>query len=338
MPRQSRLDAPGALHHVICRGIEGQPVFRDDTDREGFVARLEAVLTATRTVCYAWALLPNHVHLLLQSGAVPLPTVMRRLLTGYAVTFNRRHRRHGYVFQNRYKSILCQEEPYFLELVRYIHLNPLRAKMVAGLPALDRYAYVGHSRLVGKVESPWQNTAVVLARFGSRITTARQRYRAFVAEGIALGRRPELTGGGLVRSAGGWRALSVRRRQGQRVKGDERILGERAFVEGVLDAAQERRDRRDHLRARGVDFERLLHLVASCFDLTPEEVRAPSKQPRRVQARSLLCYWAVQELGLSGTTVAATLGATQSAVSRAVRRGERYTVEHRVSFPEDRIA
>jgi REP element-mobilizing transposase RayT len=338
MPRRARLDAPGALHHVVCRGIERQPIFRDDTDRENFVDRLGAVLTATGTACYAWALLPNHVHLLLQTAAVPLPTVMRRLLTGYAVTYNRRHRRHGYVFQNRYKSTLCQEEPYLLELVRYVHLNSLRAKVVADLAALDRYSYAGHSRLVGKTESPWQDTAAVLARFGSRITTARRRYRAFVAEGIALGRRPELTGGGLVRSAGGWGELSVRRRQGDRVKGDERILGEGAFVEGVLQAAQERRNRRDHLRASGVDFEHLLQRVAALFAITPEEVRAPSKQPRRVQARSLLCYWAVRELGLGGVTVAAALGATQSAVSKAVHRGEHYAFEHKVSFPDKRIS
>ena len=139
MPRHARLDAPGALHHVICRGIERRPIVRDDTDRAAFIARMGQVLAATGTPCYAWAILPNHVHLLLRTGAIPLTTVMRRVLTGYAGAFNRRHHRHGYLFQNRYKSILCQDEPYLLELVRYIHLNPLRAKIVPDLAALDRY-------------------------------------------------------------------------------------------------------------------------------------------------------------------------------------------------------
>ena len=83
---------------------------------------------------------------------------MRRLLTGYAVTFNHRYNRHGHLFQNRYKSILCQEEPYLLELVRYIHLNPLRAKLVSSIDKLNRYRYTGHSRLMGRFEDEWQDT------------------------------------------------------------------------------------------------------------------------------------------------------------------------------------
>ncbi len=113
MPRKARIDAPGALHHIIVRGIEQRQIFRDDRDRDQFIQRLSDVLTETDTPCYAWALMPNHVHLLLKTGLTPIATIMRRLLTGYAVYFNRRHRRHGHLFQNRYKSILCQEEPYF---------------------------------------------------------------------------------------------------------------------------------------------------------------------------------------------------------------------------------
>ena len=128
MPRKSRIDAAGALHHIICRGIEQTDIFVDDFDRDNFVERLGKILSETNTPCFAWALLPNHFHLLLRTGEVPLSTIMRRLLTGYAVSFNRRHRRHGHLFQNRYKSILCQDDPYLLELVRYIHLNPLREK------------------------------------------------------------------------------------------------------------------------------------------------------------------------------------------------------------------
>ncbi len=323
MPRQARIDAPGALHHIICRGIERRIIFRDDTDREAFVARLGQVLTATGTPCYAWALLPNHVHLLLRTGRVPLTTVMRRLLTGYAGTFNRRHRRHGYLFQNRYKSILCQEEPYLLELVRYIHLNPLRVQVVQSLADLDRYPYAGHSRLMGRITRAWQDTATVLAHFGRRVGVARQRYQAFLAEGVVRCRRPELTGGGLVRSAGGWTVLRTLRGRGVRLKGDERILGESDFVDEVLQATQEQQDRWDRLRRKGDAFGTLVRRAAEFFDLTPAAVLTPSKQPRRVHARSLLCYWAIRDLGLSGTAVAARLGLTQPAVSRAVQRGER---------------
>ena len=124
MPRQARIDAPGALQHIICRGIERRAIFQDDVDRDDFVRRLSMVLLETDTRCYAWALIPNHFHLLLKTGTVPIAALMHKLLTGYAVRYNRRHGRHGHLFQNRYKSILCQEETYLLQLIRYIHLNP----------------------------------------------------------------------------------------------------------------------------------------------------------------------------------------------------------------------
>ena len=118
MPRQARLDAPGVLHHVMVRGLERRPIFRDDVDRRDFWARVGALVEATGLTVYAWALLPNHAHLLLRTGRRPLARCMRSLLTGYAGAFNRRHKRVGHLFQNRYKSIVVEEEPYLLELVR----------------------------------------------------------------------------------------------------------------------------------------------------------------------------------------------------------------------------
>jgi hypothetical protein len=119
---------------------------------------------------------------------------MRRLLTGYAVTFNRRHRRHGHLFQNRYKSILCQEEVYLKELVRYIHLNPLRAKIVDDLKQLDTYAFCGHSALMDRVKRSWQEVNEVLGLFAAKHSQARGRYRSFVQKVIPQGRRKDLTG------------------------------------------------------------------------------------------------------------------------------------------------
>ena len=124
MPRQARLDAPGTLHHVILRGIERGKIVADAEDRGAFLTRLGDVARVTRTTVYAWALLPNHAHLLLRSGPAGLPHFMRRLLTGYAQGYNRRHRRSGHLFQNRYQSIVCEEDAYFQELTRYIHLTP----------------------------------------------------------------------------------------------------------------------------------------------------------------------------------------------------------------------
>ncbi|MFZ0131474.1 MAG: transposase [Desulfobacterales bacterium] len=109
MPRNARIDAPGALHHIIIRGIERKAIFKDSADRKNFTERLGRIIPETQTHCHGWVLMTNPVHLLFKTGMVPLATVMQRLLTGYAVTFNRRHRRHGQLFQNRYKSFLCEE-------------------------------------------------------------------------------------------------------------------------------------------------------------------------------------------------------------------------------------
>lgn len=132
---------------------------------------------------------------------------MRRLLSGYAISYNRRHRRHGHLFQNRYKSIICEEDPYLKELVRYIHLNPLRANIVENLAKLDSYRYCGHSVLMGKVKNDWQDRDYVLKWFGTKEGEAKRNYRQFVKKGIALGRCPELVGGGLIKSQGGGRQL-----------------------------------------------------------------------------------------------------------------------------------
>ena len=130
MPRGARLDTPGTLHHVIVRGIEKRRIINDVADRKNFVTRLAELSVATNTNIYAWALMRNHAHILLRSSETGLSVFMRRLLTGYAIWYNRRHHRWGHLFQNRYKSIVCDEDAYFKELVRYIHLNPLRAKLV----------------------------------------------------------------------------------------------------------------------------------------------------------------------------------------------------------------
>ena len=332
MPRGSRIDALGALHHIICRGIERQTIFQDDYDRDNFISRLSAIVTETRTGCLAWALIPNHFHLLLKSGDTSIATVMRRLLTGYAVTYNRRHNRHGHLFQNRYKSILCQEDAYLLELVRYIHLNPLRAKIVGSLEHLDHYRYCGHSRLIGHIDDDWQAQTEVLTLFAKRLSTCRRRYRAFIEKGLTMGKRPELTGGGLRRSAGGWQEVQSLRKQGIHLKSDERILGQSDFVAGVLQQQNERLDRKYRLKAMGYDFDKIVARVGKIFAMSPRDILQAGKQPQRVQARSLVCYWAVRELGLSATEVGRQLDLSQSAVSRAVPRGEKIGREGQLSI------
>ena len=196
MPRR----APGTLHHVIVRGIEKHRIVDDVADRKNFVNRLGELAGSTNTVIYAWALMSNHAHILLRSAEIGLSGFMRLLLTGYAISYNRRHHRWGYLFQNRYKSIVCEEQAYFTELVRYIHLNPLRARLVKNLSQLDRYRWSGHSVVVGKVRHDWQDRDYVLEWFGKTEGQAVRAYREHVQKRINQGRRPELIGNGLIQS------------------------------------------------------------------------------------------------------------------------------------------
>jgi len=327
MPRKARIDMSGALHHLIIRGIERKRIFRDDQDRDNFLSRLGQILAESKTACYAWAFLPNHAHFLLRTGQAPLATVMGRLLTGYAVTFNHKYRRHGQLFQNRYRSILCQEDSYLLELVRYIHLNPLRVGMVEDYRALGQYGYCGHSVLLGNRKNSWQEVDYVLGFFGRRKGLARERYREYVQEGIGRGKRPELVGGGLIRSLGGRKEVGGHMRSGVRVKGDERILGDSDFVLDVLKASEEELERRYRLKAVGFDLERLAQRVAEIFGIEAEEIRGAGKYARMVPARSVFCYWAVRELGVRETELARRLKLTQPAVSISVRRGEHIVQE-----------
>ena len=161
MPRQARLDAPGTLHHVMGRGIEGAKIFRNKPDREDFVRRVADLCRGGYIIIYAWALMPNHFHLLIRTREHPLSTGMRKLLTGYVVNFNRRHKRFGHLFQNRFKSIICEEDPYLLELTRYIHLNPLRKGLVEGMEELKNYPWTGHSAILGETKQNWQDTDAV---------------------------------------------------------------------------------------------------------------------------------------------------------------------------------
>jgi hypothetical protein len=252
---------------------------------------------------------------------------MRRLLTGYAIYFNRRYRRSGHLFQNRYKSILCQEDAYLLELVRYIHLNPLRAKLVTAFNELEAYPYCGHSTIMGKVDREWQETDFVLSRFAPDFPAARSAYRQYVQDGIATGRRNDLIGGGLIRSQGGWASVKALRGAGAYQKGDERILGDGAFVEDVLRKSEEELERTYSLAAAGFDFDKVAARVAGLLEISVAKVLTRGRKRQTVMARSLLCFWASCELGLSQASLARRLGISQPAISAAVERGRKIVAE-----------
>jgi REP element-mobilizing transposase RayT len=304
----------------MLRGLARGAIVTDDTDRENLLTRLGEIATATGTAIYAWAILANHVHLLCRSGPPGLPVFMRRWLTGYAVSFNRRHRRIGHLFQNRYKSIVVDEDTYFQELVRYIHLNPLRAGLVNSLRALDRYPWCGHATLMGHRTVPWQDRREVLAWFGRSMARAARAYRAYVAAGIPLGRRPDLVGGGLVRSLGGWAAVRAMRPRTPDDMADPRILGRGDFVERLLHEAEARQRPRLRPAERAGRGAAIIKAACTRAGIPPTEFAAGSRRGAISTLRAEVAQTLVADLGLSLAEVARRCGVTTSAISRALRR------------------
>ncbi len=375
MPRLARLDAPGLLQHVMARGIERREIFRDDKDRKSFLERFAIILEETQTQCYAWALIPNHFHLLLRTGITQLSKVMRRLMTGYAVTFNKRHKRSGHLFQNRYKSIVCEEDPYLLELIRYIHLNPIRAGLVKDLKELEKYPWTGHATILGKRKDPLipdramsyvypvkQNAGLpiagrgltgepsacpvkseeyltgaisssdkalkslaeatiedVLLHFADTIKLARRRYRQFIKNGIDQGTRPELQGGGLIRSAGGDKVGLLGRKREERERGDERVLGSGDFIERILGNTIDT-EPRSKIK---ISLELLSRKVASHFNIKEEDLRSPVKKKSVVEAKSAFGYIAIKQLGYSGRELGKFLNMRSYSAIRRAQEGKK---------------
>jgi putative transposase len=321
MPRQPRLDAPGLVHHVMARGIERREIFRDDRDRTTFVDTLGEVVSDSGARVYAWCLLSNHFHLVLKSGERPLAWIMRRLMTGHAVRYNLRHKRSGHLFQNRYKSIVVEEQAYLLPLVRYVALNPVRAGMTKTPEELDRYAWSGHAVLVGMRWEPWQELEEVLAQFAPTREEAVARYREFVIGGWNQGRREELTGGGLVRSAGGVSEVLGRKAE-EREAADERILGSGAYVEEVWRAAEERARTKP---PRG--WEEILRETAEKFGLEERRIMSGSRERQVSRARREFFLRSREEAGLSVTELGRLSKMNPSSVSRGILQAARSASE-----------
>lgn len=321
MPRNRRLDIPGAIHHVIVRGLERRRIFKNNDDYSEFISRLEKSIKYTTSFCYAWALMPNHVHLLIRTGEKSLSDLMRSVLTGYAVYFNRKNKRHGYLYQNRYKSILCQEEPYLLKLVAYIHLNPLRVRIVKDFDELAKYKWCGHGVIMGKAKNEWQDSVYILSMFDRRIGKARSKYIEFVKSQSEQNMKDQFITGGLRRSCGGWREVEQLKKNKEYWRGDERLLGDSSFVDKVLKASEEQIERRESLRMRGWTLQKVIAHTCAMFNVKESDILLKGKMNARSRAKSAICYLAHRDLGISGVEIGRRLGITKVAVSKNIRNG-----------------
>lgn len=322
MPRKARLDAPGALHHIMVRGIDKTNIFVDHQDKTLFLERLGENITEGQCSVYAWVLMDNHLHILFKSGKHGISVVMRKQLTWYAQYFNHRHKRAGHLFQNRYKSILCDEENYLLALIRYIHLNPVRAQIVKTIGELDRYPWSGHSAIVGKAKRTWMDIDTVLSQFGEKKKRALSEYRRFIMEEFGQDRKLELTGGGLIRSQGGWSRVLALQRSGKKEEADERILGAGEFVHAVMREVEERQLRQTKLRRRGKGIVDIIREECEKRGVSERELIQGSRRQKVSRTRAIIALRCKEEIGSPGAEIARHLGVNTSSINRAVERAE----------------
>jgi len=314
MPRTARIDIPGLLQHVIVRGVDRCDIFCDDADRGRFLRCFSKLLVQTGTECLAWSLMSNHFHLLLRPRKTFLAPLMRRLLTGYALYFNLRHNRTGHLYQGRYKSFVCDEDAYLLELVRYIHLNPLRVGLVNDLTALDRYAWTGHSVIMGNGALEGQSLDEVLSLFSKGKREGRKRYRLFIADGIPQGKRQDL--------GSGRRMTTELLEEMNGEPFDLRILGSGKFIREL----RMRTELESNFK-QPLEIEEIVARVCSRFELEPEELRRNTRAAGITDARSVICYLAVRLAGYNGVEVGRQVNLRRSGVSVAAGRGEKLAVK-----------
>lgn len=292
MARRARVEFPGALYHVICRGNQRQRIFRDDRDRQKYLEILSSLKTLFSFRIPAYVLMLNHVHLLVESGEAPLSRIMQRLGSGYTQYFNQRHKQVGHLFQGRYKAILCDKDSYLLELTRYLHLNPVRAKVVDDPGEYQWSSYGGY---VGKTQEPkWLDSAAVLEHFSGNLREARRQYRRFVLEGIEEGHKEEY-----------YEVL------------EGRFLGDKEFAEETKAKAEAP----GYVRMK-IKPEALLRAACAVLGRKRAEVMGAGKDRERVRAREAICYVGRKRTELSATALARSLGVDGTCVSRSVARME----------------
>jgi REP element-mobilizing transposase RayT len=296
----------------MVRGIEKRPVFHSECDREVYAETLTRVFSDARTSCLAWSFMPNHVHLLVRTGSRPLAHVMQRVGTAYARYFNRCHARVGYVFQGRYKALLVEEDEYLMALLRYIHLNPVRAGIVS-FDALEVHPWTGHAALMGRRSCAFQAIGDVLDRFGLERNVARAELRSWMSAGDGRPHTslevtdPEL---GFDGCAGAERSRS---------SGDARVLGRPEFA-----LEMQRLSGEQPALAPACDPHVITRLIESVSARLAADVRALREGRRTAcesDTRAAVAYLAVNELGFSQVEVAPALGVTPSALSRSMARG-----------------
>lgn len=321
MARKARIFIPGCLHHIMARGIEGASIFRDSQDRDTFLSLLASCLKECGIKCYAWALMDNHYHLVVRTAEFPLARLMKPLNSMYAGYFNKKYSRRGYLFQDRFKSIASQDQGYIEEMIRYVHLNPVRAKVCKTIVELDHYPWCGHGAIMGNISRPFMDTFAVLSRFGVDETRGRKAYRDFMEKGLHAG----LSEMQLAMRYN----LHAGRSSGESARW---VIGDHEFVRSALLHDAENRLRIAKRVKEGWGLEQIAESIAGQFKIDSESLLHKSRSNSRSYARKVFAYVAREEQGFPAADIARYLNVDGSAVSRMIVPGKEIAMKRKITL------
>ena len=295
--RKPRLEIQGGLYHIITRGNNRQLIFGSDDDYRKFLLQLANQKAKLPFYLYAYCLMPNHIHLLVERRRDSISRIMQRLLTAYSQYHNRKYRKSGHLLQGRYKAILCQSDQYLAELVRYIHLNPVRARMVRR--AVD-FRYSSHRTYLGLDESPLVDSEPLLRHFGATKKLARERFGLFVRAGMKLGHREEF----------------YRADEGRMLGSEDWVAETRNRIGEIPRGARPLTKPRSRL-----DPEALVRAAEKITGFAAEELCSGKKSRALVLVKEAMIVVG-RELGVSNADLARLLGLDASVVSRRYESGK----------------
>jgi len=318
-----RLDWEDALHHIMVRGIDGKGIFLEESDKSDLIARFDELVLEMDVNIYAWVIMPNHFHLLVRTGNEPIYRFMHRLLTGYAVSYNLRNDRKGYVFQGRFKSILVQEEMYFLNLMKYIHLNPLKAGLVTDFQELQEYRWCGHASILGVHKYLWHNRLYALSKFGRSTCDSISRYMKYVSEEISNKTMDELHSGTYILGKQGICDLT-QESYSDNCRGCVRVLGDKEFAASTMNKLKQMGNRivRDREETHK-EIAELFTWVTENMGFSTQMILGSTRNPELSNSRALIAWVLSDHLGLSQSDCSGILKMSRSGIRKAISKGKR---------------
>lgn len=309
MPRKARIDYAGLTHHIMARTFNDLLLFADDKDRTYYLSCLSQRIRETSFVCYAWVLMDTHVHLLIRTSELPLWKLMKPLNGDYARYYNKKYDRRGPLFCDRYKSIATQDQNYLEQLIRYIHLNPVRAGICKTVNQLNSYRWSGHRSLVKNENNGFQEIRQVLRRFGKAPAPAAEAYLQYIQSGLEHNDED---------------VISMVRASNEGTYGKDKperwAIGDAAFMQTVFKADALNRLAIARYKRERVSLEDLLRMTAEKAGVKEELILMRTKRTLHAKARMLFCFLA-GTFGFPTLETGRFLGIGQAAVSNSARKG-----------------